>query len=286
MTNQEFFSNPDLKDEDLDEYRLAALAGTAQAQSRHTESEYLAGLWSQYLWAGMLWSIPYTHEYIPTTKDAFNLEDNKKVRHKRPLAPSWSWASVTAPIVYANPVLTSLDPICEMISASTSGTAAVQTGRIEIRGHVRTGYVNPVYPFAIQEALERHRSHMMLRKPEGQKERIKFKGRAFSPDDYFLFSKIQPEMNGIWGSDFHPTFRITTGWDWRFVRGTFRPDEIISTKQEITFVAIAQQHVGRKAQSLLETNEVHDALRVYTLALVPTGKNTGEYRRVGSRTQV
>jgi hypothetical protein len=31
----------------------------------------------------------------------------------------------------------------------------------------------------------------------------------------------------------------------------------------------------------LETNEADDPLRMYTLALVPTGENTGEYRRVG-----
>lgn len=264
--------------------RLIALAGTAQALGKHTKSQYLAGLWSRFFWAGLLWSIPHTREYTPTTMDAFSLEDNKKIRHPEPLAPSWSWASVTAPVVYPSPTLISLDPICTIISTSTSPIAATQTGRAEIHGHIRKGYVNVVYPFAIRETATRHRSHMTMHKPEGQKDFMTFKGRAFPPNDYFLFSKQRPKMPYLVGSDLRPTSHLTRSWDWRFMRGTFRPDEIISCEQEITFLAIAQQNLGHQPPSLLETHESGDPLRVYTIALVPTGKygeDTGEHRRVG-----
>jgi hypothetical protein len=304
MTNEEFFSNAEFDDRDFSartqhlywcynvmDYthrgmtqmkdRLVALAGTAQALNRRTESEYHAGLWSRFFWAGMLWSIPHTREYIPTTTDAFNLEDNKHIRHAQPIAPSWSWASVTAPVVYASPTLVSLDPICDVLNATTSGTAAVQTGRATIRGHTRKGYVNAVYPFAIREATESKLSHMMTQKPEGQVDLINFKGHAFPPNDNFLFSNKRPTMARAWRSDLHPTLQYTKYWDWRLVRGTFRPDQIIPCDTEITFLAIAQQHVGHKSPSLLETHGPDDPLRVYTIALVPTGETASEYKRVG-----
>lgn len=263
--------------------RLIALAGIAQALSHRTTSQYLAGLWTRFFWAGLLWSIPHTREYTPTTTDAFDLASNKQIRHLVPIAPSWSWASVTAPIVYLSPTLTILDCACSIQHASTSPIAAVQTGRVEIRGHVRKGYINPVYSFAIQEAASRGRRHMMLEKPEGQKNLITFKGRAFAPNDYFLFSLQRPKKSRVF-SDMHPQAYMTRAHDWRFVRGTFRPDEVISCTKEITFLAVAQQHAGHKPPSLLKTHEEEDPLAVYTLALLPVKKDgveTSEYRRVG-----
>ena len=307
MHNIEFFSNQDVMDRNFgarmqhlywcytvmdfshrgisqSKDRLIALAGVAQAIVRRTDSHYLAGLWSRFFWAGLLWSIPHTREYTPTTMDAFSIEDNKQVRHTESLAPSWSWASVTVPVVYPSPTLVNLDVICNILSVSTSPIAAVQAGRAEICGHVRKGYVNAIYPFAIQEAISRHRSHMMMQKPEGQQNLMTFRGRAFPPNNYFLFSKKRPKMPYLLGSDLRPTSYLTRSWNWRFVRGTFRPDEIISCEQEITFLAIAQQHVGHKASSFLETHESGDPLRVHTIALVPAdqdGQNAGEFRRVG-----
>ncbi|KAF9697948.1 hypothetical protein EKO04_004491 [Ascochyta lentis] len=264
--------------------RLVALAGIAQALERHTDSDYVAGLFSRFLWAGMLWSIPHTREYVSTTQDAFNLEDNKHIRHYKPIAPSWSWASVTAPVVYASPALTALDPICTILSANATGSAAIQTGRIEICGHVRKGYVNAVYPFALQEATTIGRFYMMLQKPEGQKDLINFKGRAFPPNACFLFSKKELKMPKFWGSGLHSTSYLTRSENWRLIHGTFRPDEIISVRREITFLAIAQQHSGRNSPSLLHTHRPDDPLETYTIALVPVekdGQKTGEYRRVG-----
>ena len=307
MNNVEFFSSEDVDDPEFaarsqhlywcytvmdythrgmtePKDRLIALAGVAQALSRRTNSRYLAGLWSRFFWTGLLWSIPHSREYTPTTMDAFSFENNKKIRHPVSLAPSWSWASVTAPIVYPSPTLINLDPVCNILGANTSRTVASQTGRTEIGGHVRKGYVNAVYPYAIREAASKHLSPMTLEKPEGQKNLMTFKGRAFAPNDYFLFSKRQPKMSYLAGRDMRPTSYLTRSWDWRLVRGTFRPDEVISCTQEITFLAIAQQHAGYKPRSLLETHMHEDPLRVYTLALVPNdehGKNKGEYRRVG-----
>ena len=125
---------------------------------------------------------------------------------------------------------------------------------------------------------------MMTQKAEGQKDYINFKGRAFSPNEMFLFSQQRPKMPYLVGSDLRPSYYITRKWNYRFVRGTFRPDGIISCDQEITFLAIAQDHAGHRNKSLLTSHEPDDPLRVYTIALIPTGKfgeDTGEYRRVG-----
>ncbi|KAF1964876.1 HET-domain-containing protein, partial [Bimuria novae-zelandiae CBS 107.79] len=73
--------------------RLVAIDGIAQALSRHTTQTYYAGLWSQDFWLGLLWSIPHTAEYTPTTTDAFDFDANPHVRHADAIAPSWSWTS-------------------------------------------------------------------------------------------------------------------------------------------------------------------------------------------------
>lgn len=264
--------------------RLVALAGIAQALGRYTKSEYLAGLWSQFFWTGMLWSISHVNEYVSTTQDAFDLDKNPHTRHPEPIAPSWSWASVTVPVVYPTPTITSLDPICHFQSSDMVGGAAVQTGRVWIKGHTRKGFVNAIYPYAIREAPSKKLGHMTMQKHEGQKDRIIYQGRAIDPNAYFLFSHTRPNLAKFWGSDLHPTIQLTRNADWRLVRGTFRPDEIISPMKEITFLAIAQQHAGTRPPSFRTTHEPDDPLSVYTVALVPvrgSGEKTVEYRRVG-----
>lgn len=264
--------------------RLVALAGIAQALGRYTESEYLAGLWSRFFWAGMLWSISHVNEYISTTSGAFSLEENLHSRQSKPIAPSWSWASVTVPVVYASPTIVSLDPICTIQHTVVSGSAAEQSGCVWVNGHTRKGFVNAIYPYAIREASSNHLGHMTMQKPEGQKDRIVFKGRAVDPSGYFLFSPTRPNMPKLWGSDLHPNIYITKNEDWRLIRGTFRPDEIIDPTQEITFVAIAQQHAGKHETSHRTTHEPDDPLSVYTIALLPlddSGEKSSEYRRVG-----
>lgn len=250
--------------------RLVALDGVAQALKGHTNQEYYAGLWSQHFWLGLLWSISHTNEYTPTTTDAFNLEKNEHVRHEEGLAPSWSWVAVTVPIVYTVPAIMYIERVCEILSTFVSGSPTKQSGKVEIRGHLRTGYVNSIYPYAIREAAEAL-PEMTSRKPRGSKNLISFRGRAFHPNDFFVFSDADPS-SGL--------YRMSSQ-NWRFVRGTFRPDEIINPSTQVTFIAIAQQNTGYTPESLIPTHTRTDPLQVYSLALVPTGREEGEYRRVG-----
>jgi hypothetical protein len=182
---------------------------------------------------------------------------------------SWSWASVTVPVVYPVPTILFIQPICEILSVRTRGTPDAQEGRVEIRGHIRTGYVNSIYPWAIREAATAYPS-MAYEKPDGSKQFFTFRGRSFAPGDYFIFSPAKPSDSK----------NVTESSKWRLVRGTWRPDQIIDPLTEITFITIAQQNTGSVKNKLVPTHKEHDPLDVYTIGLVPTGK-AGEYTRVG-----
>jgi hypothetical protein len=69
--------------------------------------------------------------------------------------------------------------------------------------------------------------------------------------------------------------------DWRLVRGTWQPDQMLDSQTPITFLAIAQQNTGLKKRSLLHTHYEQVPLEVYTIGLIPTGKGEDEYTRVG-----
>ncbi|ORY15302.1 heterokaryon incompatibility protein-domain-containing protein [Clohesyomyces aquaticus] len=251
--------------------RLIALEGIGQALAAKTKDRYLAGLWLNHFFIGLLWSIPYEREFTTTTPDAFDIEANKTVRQTESLGPSWSWASVTVPVVYQVPAIISVHRICHVVSSQVSGIPSKRTGWVKIKGHIRKGYINAIYPYAIREAAARV-PHMVYPKPTSSLHRITFRGRAFFPSDFFLFSMRAPNSS-------EHAFSVSS--DWHLVRGTFRPDEVIDPSTPITFLAIAQQNTGDKKGSLLHTHGDTDPLQVYSLALVPTQNRSGEYRRVG-----
>ncbi|KAF2825337.1 HET-domain-containing protein [Ophiobolus disseminans] len=258
--------------------RLVALAGVAKALSQHTESKYWAGLWSKYFTAGLLWSLAHSDIFQIASATGFDFERNKKVRHEQPIAPSWSWASVTTPVIYEQSELLSYDRMHELIKVDVSGTIDQQFGRMKIRGHVRRGYVNVAYPHSICEAAA-WLPHMMTPRPTGRRglEYINFKDRVFHANDYFLFSEMHPAPTLKNVSPHH----VSKKGNYRFVRGYFRPDELIDPCTEITFIAIAQQHFGASLKTRLPTHDDASALKVHTLALVPSRRKPGEYRRVG-----
>lgn len=244
--------------------RLVAIAGIAQAVQANTANAYLAGLWRDQLWLGLLWSIPHEAEYTPTTTRAFDVESNAKIRHDAPIAPSWSWVAVTAPVVYPVPTVGAsfVQRMCDILDASTHGTAARQAGRLRVRAHVRKGFVNAVYPHAIREAAQRARPGMQFGAPSGGGTAlVEHCGRAFHPHEFFLFAPTAPRCRS----------------DWRLVRGEWRPDEVLDARMEVTFMAVAQQGRGPK----VATHREGDPLQVFALGLVPTGRAEGEYRRVG-----
>ena len=258
--------------------RLVALAGIGQALSRHTRSKYVAGLWSEHLAIGLLWYIAHNEKFQMSAVTNFDIERNEKIRHQEHLAPSWSWASVTAPVMYASNELLTNDRMCDVLDVSTSGGLDKQTGQVKIRGHIRCGYVNAVYPYSMREAVAQY-PHITAPEPNGNlgREEMNFKDRMFHPNDWFLLSEKPPTT----GSSDMSRQRLTTHGSFRLVRGTFKPDELIDPAQEITFIAIAQRHFGARLTTRLPSLLDDDALKVQTLALVPTGKAEGEYRRVG-----
>ncbi|KAF2278225.1 HET-domain-containing protein [Westerdykella ornata] len=295
MDDEDFFNKPDQDDPDFSQRyqhyawcytimdythrgmtqpsdRLVALHGIAQALVRKTRYQYVAGLWEHQLWAGLLWSIPHTKQYTATTEDAFDFENrnNPGVRHKNEVAPSWSWASVTVPVVYPAPTILYVHRICEIQDVSVTGTPDSQTGSVRIRGHVRTGYVNSIYPYAIREAEKAYPS-MAFGKHTGETRLFTFRDRSFSPTNYFIFSPTRPKDSK----------NILQSSEWRLARGLWRPDQVLDPQTEITFIAIAQQNSGTEEGKLVTTHKEDDPLTVYTIGLVPTGRVEGEYKRVG-----
>lgn len=79
--------------------RLPAIGGVAQAIHKGTGSEYLAGLWRDDLLKGLCWSI-----------DLDRIRDHGAPIYDGNEVPSWSWASVNAPIAYLEDDIGGVDP--------------------------------------------------------------------------------------------------------------------------------------------------------------------------------
>ncbi|KAL5373840.1 hypothetical protein DPSP01_012375 [Paraphaeosphaeria sporulosa] len=251
--------------------RLVAIEGIAQALSRHTKKKYYAGIWEQDLWLGLLWSIAHENEFSGDVPDAFSLEHNPRVRHENAIAPSWSWVSVTVPVVYPVFDMLNLHRMCDILTVRVAGTPSAKTGSLKLSGHLRTGYIDAIYPFANREAAKSN-PLMTACKPDGAKHLITYRGRSFHPHDFFVFSDTSPDTAAS---------RFSGGQNWRLVRGTFRPDEVIPPSTQLTFLAVAQWHVGQEPPVMTRTHRSTDPITVWSIVLVPTGAADNEFRRVG-----
>lgn len=170
-----------------------------------------------------------------------------------------------------------LDGACGVRDVKVSSSFDKQTGRASIRGHIRRGYINVVYPYLIHEAATQL-PHMAAPPPAGQfgRKTMTSKNCSFNPNQHFLFSKQLPGIDGTAGAE-----RLRHEGPFRFVCGAFRPDEIIELTQKITFIAITQRHTGEQLVSQMTSIKDYGPVKVQTLALVPTGDEEGTYRRVG-----
>lgn len=72
---------------------LPALSGLASFMSSSPENEYLCGLWRDKLSGFLMWKVDYPHIHAQRLADMPG-------RHDAYHAPSWSWASVIAPVNY------------------------------------------------------------------------------------------------------------------------------------------------------------------------------------------
>ena len=137
--------------------RLIALYGIAMAKN---VNGYHAGIFERDPWASLLWC---RDENQTTTRPG--------KRYTEYVAPSWSWASIDAPVLFyeakgrqwRKPHLgrTLHDPklhLVEVQAASKTDAGAVKGGKIDFSAYVCTAYTAPVEPllFNTQEGSHTH----------------------------------------------------------------------------------------------------------------------------------
>jgi hypothetical protein len=247
--------------------RLIAISGINSAIIMRTKNRYLAGLWFDHLAYGLTWSISRLEEFTPSMPGAINIPPG--TRPAKPIAPSWSWASVQLPIIYSIPEITQMDSICRILAADVQGPADTQTGYIKLEAHTRRARVKPQYQELLKVSLKQVEPPLSTTEwawldfqdiPEARR----------APQILFLAS-FETSEPGKWCPLGH-------------VRGTFRPDELLDPSTVLTFVALTQMpHRKKNFWSLPD-----GAADVFTIALVPTqnsetaGSALGQvYRRVG-----
>lgn len=252
--------------------RLVAIEGIVKAIQRKTSATYVVGLWKEHLWRGLLWSIPFNNEYIPTTMFANTIYDCS--RHSNLKVPSWTWASVTSPIVYPIPGIssTSLIPICEALEVQVEHVSGGYSRRLTIRGDIRVLYIKHTYsPYIIQahalEPDERATRQRSFSKQE-LKEPIYVPGSPLSSQPY----TFDPEHS--FAASLKKPTKIS---GFQRMPGSWRPDEVLRPEDPITFIAIARYPRGSRAGYVTDD----DQIEVYTLGLQPVGDGSGSYRRVG-----
>ncbi|KAF2714298.1 hypothetical protein K504DRAFT_528656 [Pleomassaria siparia CBS 279.74] len=143
-------------------------------------------------------------------------------------------------------------------------------GNLVIRGHVRTGYINSIYPYVMPEAAAAHLD-MTFVKPTGVHDLFTYRDQSFHPHDFFIW----------WSGKDAPGSSMFLSSDWGLVRERWRPDQVLDPNTPITFLAIAQENMGQKERSLQHTYKKGDPLTTYTIGPVTTGRVKAEYTRVG-----
>ncbi|KAK4228679.1 heterokaryon incompatibility protein 6 [Podospora fimiseda] len=105
--------------------KLPAIAGIAREMSRVTGLEYAAGLWKENMLQDLMWRTANGKDWL--------------LRSVEWRAPTWSWASVDAPVLYdeitpdATPLATVIE--CKVTpAAGTMGFEAVTAGKVVIKG--------------------------------------------------------------------------------------------------------------------------------------------------------
>ncbi|KUJ17701.1 HET-domain-containing protein [Mollisia scopiformis] len=128
--------------------KLAALAGIAAEYQKATGDTYHAGLWRKYVWRELLW-----HVSSPGAP-CFNRPQPKELRESEPMkdfaAPTWSWASINAKIMYFSlyrpDTVSDHEVLLEILDISTSPSSPSDisnqyTGTINLRGKLSVATV-------------------------------------------------------------------------------------------------------------------------------------------------
>jgi Heterokaryon incompatibility protein (HET) len=106
--------------------KVAALLGVAQAASILFEDQFLVGLWRKQLWRDLLWWVK---------------KPEIAARPKNFAAPSWSWASIIAPISYdlrGDDSARHIEQCIEVLHAEAESdqTLPVLHGKLILRGRI------------------------------------------------------------------------------------------------------------------------------------------------------
>jgi Heterokaryon incompatibility protein (HET) len=169
----EDFTSRDLK---FDTDRLPAIAGLAKAMEPYPVSDYLCGLWRQDLKMNLLWA-------------RASLTQSKRIQGH--YAPTWSWASVHARILYISTVPwwgeddgEWAEVINVDVVPTTSNPYGPGKGSITLRG--------PIGPATV-ESLEVNSSVMCLENSQGKKPKLPLSADVTEPyevaadENVFLF---------------------------------------------------------------------------------------------------
>jgi hypothetical protein len=110
--------------------RLVAILGIAQYMENIIQTQFLCGLWRQYLWRDLLWSV--------STKYSSHIEGTS--------FPSWSCISVSGPVHYEWPPSSSpafAVSAVEIISATVDSSLSITnlSGTLQLRGFFRRVYI-------------------------------------------------------------------------------------------------------------------------------------------------
>ncbi|RYP91992.1 hypothetical protein DL770_001847 [Monosporascus sp. CRB-9-2] len=98
--------------------KSSAIAGVARVLAQETDDLYWAGLWASYIYEDLCWRVYIHEEYFG--KDEYGRNDKpvkgigQATRPAEYDAPSWSWASIEAPIEFSLLGYASLAPIYEI----------------------------------------------------------------------------------------------------------------------------------------------------------------------------
>ena len=122
--------------------KLVAISGIVKRLQPSFKTKYLAGLWRHDLLEHLLWHV-----------ESYDEAKRPLVGEKRPeyRAPSWSWASIDAPIVPRPSLNVDVKYMAKIIKAHVTPVTEDITGQI-LNGHIRLRA--PLFPVKVEKSTE------------------------------------------------------------------------------------------------------------------------------------
>ncbi|KAF2182126.1 HET-domain-containing protein, partial [Zopfia rhizophila CBS 207.26] len=115
--------------------KLSAIAGIARILGERTQDRYFAGLWAAHFYEDLCWRVYAQDENYSGTTPVKGKILGKAVRPSDYRAPSWSWASLDAPIRFvamAYSLLVARVVKCEITPSGMDPYGKVKGGRLVI----------------------------------------------------------------------------------------------------------------------------------------------------------